>query len=390
MKLTPLEIRKHEFARSFRGYDAEEVDAFLNMVAQHWQTMSEEVRRMEDRLEEQTQRVNHYLKVEEALEHALENTRTLSREKLDLAEQEASQRTRSAEEEASRTLDDARSRAANTVREAEERTSRLTQEAERRLTELTQAGAAARSAAITELAGIDANRRQIIERFAQFLDAERDAVRRYDLSEPGPAVAAFGVALAGSHEGAADSPTVREGPTPAPAASNEGSEADRGEPAATGDAEENAGEADHFDEPAAEDRADEPAAEDQAPEPAPPTPAPETPAPAPEAPAPAAETATPEPETPAPAAEDPTPAPKDPEPAPETEAPAAETKAPAPKDPAPDSVLFEKLPSADDGFEEADLRVSARPTESAEPPAAEFGADDEIRKIRRILEDLDS
>ena len=32
MKLTPLDIRKKDFGRSLRGYDPEEVEAFLDMV----------------------------------------------------------------------------------------------------------------------------------------------------------------------------------------------------------------------------------------------------------------------------------------------------------------------------------------------------------------------
>ena len=34
MRLTPLDIQSHHFARSLRGYSPEEVDAFLRMVAE--------------------------------------------------------------------------------------------------------------------------------------------------------------------------------------------------------------------------------------------------------------------------------------------------------------------------------------------------------------------
>ncbi len=45
MKITPLDVKKHEFAKAFRGYDSDEVRAFLEMV-------SEEMAAMRDRIEE--------------------------------------------------------------------------------------------------------------------------------------------------------------------------------------------------------------------------------------------------------------------------------------------------------------------------------------------------
>ena len=45
MKLTPLDIKKHEFKKNFRGYDPVEVDSFLEMV-------SDEMLEMQNRLEE--------------------------------------------------------------------------------------------------------------------------------------------------------------------------------------------------------------------------------------------------------------------------------------------------------------------------------------------------
>ncbi len=343
MKLTPLAIRKHEFARSFRGYDAEDVDAFLNMVSQHWHTMSEDQRRMEERLEEQTQRVNHYLKVEEALEHALDNARTLSKEKLESAEREAGERLRDAEERVSRTLEESQRTAESTLREAERKSSALGEKSERRLEKVTRQAADAEARAVKDLAAMDDDRRQILERFRQFLHSELDALRRYDLSEPGPATTAFAQAM---ETGVPDSPSVtEESSSPADSA---GAVAEVPEEAKAA-----------------------PLPEIETAE-APPHVVVEPEAEPPEAnPKPAAE----------PAAEV--------EPRVEVEA-VVETEAEAEMD--SDSFL-ENLPSAEDGFEDPRLSVSGQqplilPDVKAKP--REFGADDEIRKIRRILEDLDS
>ena len=36
-RFTPLDIQSHHFARTFRGYDDDEVDAFLRLVAEDFE-----------------------------------------------------------------------------------------------------------------------------------------------------------------------------------------------------------------------------------------------------------------------------------------------------------------------------------------------------------------
>ena len=47
MKLTPLDIKKHEFAKTFRGYDPEEVRAFLEMVAEEMMTLQDKAEELQ-------------------------------------------------------------------------------------------------------------------------------------------------------------------------------------------------------------------------------------------------------------------------------------------------------------------------------------------------------
>ena len=42
MKITPLDIKKHEFAKTMRGYDCEEVRAFLEMVSEEMHNLQVE------------------------------------------------------------------------------------------------------------------------------------------------------------------------------------------------------------------------------------------------------------------------------------------------------------------------------------------------------------
>ena len=89
MKITSLDIRKQEFARTFRGYDIDEVDSFLQVVATGWQEMVDELRRSEEKTHEQRLKLQHYMKVEEALEEALQTARTSARQTVEGAEKKA-------------------------------------------------------------------------------------------------------------------------------------------------------------------------------------------------------------------------------------------------------------------------------------------------------------
>ena len=42
MRITPLDVRNHPFQRRFPGYDREEVDAFLGMVAEDYEGLARE------------------------------------------------------------------------------------------------------------------------------------------------------------------------------------------------------------------------------------------------------------------------------------------------------------------------------------------------------------
>lgn len=108
MKLSSLDIRKQEFSRSLRGYDLDEVDAFLNLISTQWQELTDELRRSEEKVREQQLKLDHYMKVEEALEEALKTARSSARQTLEHAEKRASD-----------TLKESESRAQAILREAE-------------------------------------------------------------------------------------------------------------------------------------------------------------------------------------------------------------------------------------------------------------------------------
>lgn len=90
MRLTPLDIRKQEFSRGIRGYEADEVDAFLQMVSEQWEELLDDVRRKGEEVRDLEAKLQHYEKVEEALQEALQTARESSKKSIENAEQKAS------------------------------------------------------------------------------------------------------------------------------------------------------------------------------------------------------------------------------------------------------------------------------------------------------------
>ena len=89
MKLTPLDIKKQEFTRAFRGVDPQEVQSFLQMVADQWGSLLDENGRLEQKVRDLDSKLEHYRKIEEALQEALETARDNSHKTIENAQREA-------------------------------------------------------------------------------------------------------------------------------------------------------------------------------------------------------------------------------------------------------------------------------------------------------------
>jgi len=137
--LTPLDVQQKEFKRSFRGYNEEEVDKFLDQVVQSYDALYLENHSLKEKLKSEEANVEHYLKLENTIKDAVimaqKNAEDLQsnaqREaELQLAEARlrAEQITGDAEETAARTLNDARDKARYLTEEAEDRVKSVMEE----------------------------------------------------------------------------------------------------------------------------------------------------------------------------------------------------------------------------------------------------------------------
>lgn len=71
MALTPLDISKVEFTKSFRGYSEEEVDDFLDKVVKDFEVLFRENLELKDQVERESRNVDKYKNLEETLKNTL-------------------------------------------------------------------------------------------------------------------------------------------------------------------------------------------------------------------------------------------------------------------------------------------------------------------------------
>ena len=87
--ITPLDIKKHEFAQKWRGYDPDEVRALLESIAREFEELNRQNAQLSDRLKVSEERVNHYRLIEKTLQDAVITMQQTLEEKMKSAEKEA-------------------------------------------------------------------------------------------------------------------------------------------------------------------------------------------------------------------------------------------------------------------------------------------------------------
>ncbi|HET9986682.1 MAG TPA: DivIVA domain-containing protein [Longimicrobiales bacterium] len=108
--LTPLEVRKKkgDFRRGLRGYEPDEVDTFLELVADRLEELVRENRSLQESVRRTEEQVAEYRERERALTDALVSAQEYREQAREQAEREAALRLREAEAEATRLQAEAR------------------------------------------------------------------------------------------------------------------------------------------------------------------------------------------------------------------------------------------------------------------------------------------
>jgi cell division initiation protein len=107
MKITPQDIHQQEFKGSMRGYDKDEVDAFLQMIAEQLEETVKENAGLQDKVKELEERLAEYQKNRRNLEEALLAAQKITEQMKENAEKEAQVKIREAQVKADKILAEA-------------------------------------------------------------------------------------------------------------------------------------------------------------------------------------------------------------------------------------------------------------------------------------------
>ncbi|SQB34910.1 DivIVA domain-containing protein [Clostridium cochlearium] len=107
MKITAMDITSKEFKKGFRGYDIDEVDEFLDEIAEDYENIYKENSILKEKIYNMEDNLNHYSKMEETIQNTLILAQNAAEQSKKAAEKEAEMIIRNANETAKRILDKA-------------------------------------------------------------------------------------------------------------------------------------------------------------------------------------------------------------------------------------------------------------------------------------------
>ena len=119
MKITPLEIRQKAFATQFRGYDKDEVDAFLLSMSQEWERVNLQLKEQQVKLESTDKELDKLRQVESSLFKTLKTAEDTSSSLIQQANKSAELQIKETQMNAEALLNDARILAKDMIEEAE-------------------------------------------------------------------------------------------------------------------------------------------------------------------------------------------------------------------------------------------------------------------------------
>lgn len=111
MKFSPISIKKQEFAKKLRGYDTEEVEAFLERIAGEVETLQKDNESLKKDLEEANLRLSDFKRIEKTLQDTLIKTQESSTKSIESTKKQTTLMIKEAEIKASQIAEKAREQA---------------------------------------------------------------------------------------------------------------------------------------------------------------------------------------------------------------------------------------------------------------------------------------
>lgn len=133
MKITPLEIRQKSFEKTLRGYDKDEVGAFLLTLSQEWERVQDETKEMRIKLEATEREVAKLREVESSLYKTLKTAEDTGANVIEQANKTAELHLKEIQLKAEALLNESKSKAKDTIELAESTSKQMLMEMEERL-----------------------------------------------------------------------------------------------------------------------------------------------------------------------------------------------------------------------------------------------------------------
>ena len=89
MNISPLDIRKHEFNKSFRGFDTDEVSAYLDMISIEFENLVRENAVLTERTTSTDSQLKKYRDIESTLQETLLSAQRAREETIKIAKKQA-------------------------------------------------------------------------------------------------------------------------------------------------------------------------------------------------------------------------------------------------------------------------------------------------------------
>ena len=133
MKITPLEIRQKQFERTLRGYDKDEVSAFLLTLSQEWERAQDEMKEMRLKWESSEREVTKLREVESSLYKTLKTAEDTGSNMIEHANKTAELHLKETQLKAQAMLNEAKAKAEDAMEGAEVTAKQMLEEMEDRL-----------------------------------------------------------------------------------------------------------------------------------------------------------------------------------------------------------------------------------------------------------------
>lgn len=175
MKISPLEIRQKAFEKTFRGYDKEEVDAFLLSLSQEWERVMEESKELKSKLTYSEAEVQKMREVETSLFKTLKTAEDTATNLVEQANRTAEQLIKESRMNAESMLNEARTHSHNMIEEAEEKAKNILFQAQGKLNEIA-----------TEFENIEKQKQNSLQELRQFANELLEKAGNYSAPSPFP------------------------------------------------------------------------------------------------------------------------------------------------------------------------------------------------------------